>query len=89
MKYSEVSKFLNKVYGEKDFNKNEKEFMEAIRSILFWLTYENDHERPMDNSYDSSSVLYSIQKLIENFNAVYHFANVTTTWTEEDDKENE
>lgn len=84
MKYSEVSKFLKKSYGEDNFKEVEKDFMEAVRSLMFWLS--TDESDPMQNSYDSSNVLNALEKIVDNFNKVYHYADITTSWTEEDDE---
>lgn len=89
MKYSEAGEFMRKVWGSRGNNQlHEKQFMDAMRSIMFWFATEEENGlKPMENSYDSTSVLDSISRAISSFNEVYHKTDVSLSWNKTDDEE--
>lgn len=84
-----ASVVLNKVWGSVDeIEKNEKEFMEAIRSILWRLSADPDmddhgYSDMMNSSYDADTALEDIKKLISEYNKIYHIVHTSLSWRDD------
>mgnify|MGYP001343357448 CR=1 FL=1 len=83
--YKELSEKFSKAWelDNSKIEKHEKDFMQQINNIIFWV---NNHSRKGDISldcYDMPMLLSAIEKTIREFQNLYHIVHVTDSWKNE------
>lgn len=80
--YKKLSEDFCKAWDNLKLEKAEKEFLEAIESIILFGKPENG-KAGMDDSYNAHMIYSSAAKAIESFNELFHVINITIGWKDE------